>query len=109
MAKKKITVDVFPNDMEATIKVDNNLYIRLVELLVESALKADIKKLDEHFKNILSSEPKNKYEFHMQTLLFLVSKIEEAIREQNIAVEQEIEIGSDDDESTPSQEKPDEN
>jgi hypothetical protein len=106
MAKKKITVDVFPKDTEVTIKIDNTLYIRLVEIVVESALKFEVKKLDEHFQNIISGKPQNQYELHMQTILFLVSKIEDAVREQKVAVEEEIEIGSDDDEEPKSSETP---
>ena len=98
MAKKKINVDAFPNDSEVTIKIDGEMYVRLSQLLLESTLKANIKNLGEHFTNILTKEPVNRYEYHMFTLLTLLSDIENEIKVNNLSVKKEIELDIDEEE-----------
>jgi hypothetical protein len=98
MAKKKISIDVFPDDAEVTIKVDSDLYIRLTELLVETALAVDVKDLGEHLDQIVNKEPTNRYEYHMNTLLLLLGMIEAEIKDKKLSVKKEIEVDTDDEE-----------
>jgi hypothetical protein len=105
MAKKNITVEVFPDSAEVTIKVDGDLYSRITEMLFETTLSVDVKNLDEHFTNIMANEPKNRYEYHMSTLLHLVALIENEVRANNLAVKKDIEV--DDEDEPSSSEKPD--
>jgi len=106
MAKKKISIDVFPDDAEVTIKVDGDLYSRITEMLVETALAVDVKDLGEHLDQIVNKEPTNRYEYHMSTLLLLISMIEDEIRDKKLSVKKEIEVETDDEDTKPS-EKPD--
>jgi hypothetical protein len=106
MAKRKLTVDVFPDDVEVTIKVDGDLYTRISEMMFETVIVTDTKQLGEHLDKILNSEPTNRYEYHMGTLLTLISMIENEVRNNNLSVKKEIEIGDDDDDVTPSPETP---
>lgn len=106
MVKKKISVDIFPDNGEVSIKIDNEMYSRLSQFLIENALQANVKDLGEHFTNILTKEPTNRYEFHMATLLTLLSNIENEIKLNNLSVKKEIEIDTDDEDTKPS-EKPD--
>ena len=106
MAKKKISVDVFPDDAEITIKINGDLYSRITEMLVETALSVDVKDLGEHLDQILNKEPSNRYEYHISTLLLLISMIEDEIRDKKLSVKKEIEVDTDDEE-TKSSETPD--
>ena len=53
----------------------------------------------------MSNEPKNRYEYHMSTLLHLVAIIENEVRSNNLAVKKDIEV--DDEDEPSSSEKPD--
>jgi hypothetical protein len=98
MAKKKISIDVFPDDAEVTIKVDGDLYSRITEMLVETALAVDVKDLGEHLDQIVNKEPTNRYEFHMSTLLLLIGMIEKEVEDKKLSVKKEIEVDIDDEE-----------
>jgi hypothetical protein len=98
MVKKKISVDIFPDNSEVSIKIDNEMYLRLSQFLIESTLQANVKDLGDHFTNILTKEPTNRYEFHMATLLILLSNIENEIKLNNLSVKKELEIDIDDEE-----------
>lgn len=98
MAKKKISIDTFPENATVSIKIDNEMYSRLSQFLIESTLKANVKDLGDHFTNILTKEPANRYEYHMATLLMLLSDIENEIKNNNLSVKKEIEIDVDDEE-----------
>ena len=106
MAKRKLTVEIFPDDAEVTIKIDGDLYTPITEMMFETVIVSDPKQLGEHINNILNSEPTNRYEYHMGTLLTLISMIENEVRNNNLSVKKEIEVGEDDDDVTPSEEKP---
>lgn len=100
MAKRIVTVDVFPDGSEVSVKIDNDLYNRLVRMLVENAMHNTKEDLGTHLQNILDSETKSNYEEHMSTLLYLIALIEDEIRAQNLTIKKEIEI--DDEEGTAS-------
>jgi hypothetical protein len=98
MAKRTVTVDVFPEGSEVSIKIDNDLYNRLVRMLVENAMSNTKEDLGTHLQNILDNETKSNYEEHMSTLLYIIALIEDEMRAQKLIIKKDIEI--DDEEGT---------
>jgi hypothetical protein len=106
MAKKIITIEVFPDDKEVSIKIDSELYNRLVQVLVESALQNTTTDLAEYFQNILDNEVKSRYEEHLATMLELIGLIENAARAQNLTIKKDVEVDDEDGSVNVAEEKP---
>jgi len=106
MAKKIITIEVFPEDKEVSIKIDSDLYNRLVQVLVESALKNTTTNLAEYFQNILDNDTRSRYEEHLATMLELIGLIENEVRNQGLIIKKDIEVDDEDGSVNADPEKP---
>jgi hypothetical protein len=98
---KKVNLQTFPIGKEVTITINAETYARLSQFLVEFSISKDVAQLDAMFKHLMSNEPKNRFEYHVATLLFLVSDIETAAKEQGIIELKEVDLAD-----LSSQEKP---
>lgn len=100
MAEQK-QVDTIPFDSVVTIEISGGYYTRIVQLLLEMAGSKDIKDLTALMNELKTREPKDDFEYHLITVLTLVSTIEKKAKEQGVITKEAIEIPSDAEETDP--------
>ncbi len=81
MAEQK-DIENIPFDAIITIEVNGGFYARVVQLLLEMANNKDIKDLIQLMNELKTREPKDDFEYHLITVLSLVSTIEKKAKEQ---------------------------
>jgi len=87
MAEEKqeiIDVELIPQNQDFSITINTDLYARLQQLVLTGLAYKD----KEHFDKCLEELRNNKIEdpiaYHMQTLIHLIAKFEEAARKENV-------------------------
>lgn len=82
MAESKIPV--FPFDKVAKVEISGGFYVRVSQLLMTYAQQQGVTDLIKFLEEMKTREPKTDFEYHLMTLLTLVSSIETAAKDQKL-------------------------
>ena len=78
-------IEVIPEDALMDIKVSGTFYQRLQALFIYLSQKKDPKEFLLHYAYLIKGgEPKNEYEFHLNTILSLIVEIEKTAKDLNL-------------------------
>lgn len=80
----KQKVPVFPLDKIVEVKISGGFYTRLSQLLISYSKQHEMKDLIQFMEEMKTREPKTEFEYHLMTLLTLLSSIEKSAADQKV-------------------------
>lgn len=85
-----IDVELVPQNAEITFKVNSDFYVRFQQLLLTGLAYQN----QEHFQKCLDEIKNNNIEdpiaYHMQTVLHIIARFEEAARKENLLIKRKF-------------------
>ena len=92
---KKEKIEVLPYDKIVKVGISGGFYNRIAEFAVHYASQMGVKDLIGLLDELKNREPKDKFEYHLVTLLTLTSSVEKAAHEQGLTEIKEVDLPDD--------------
>ncbi len=93
-APEIIDLEILPPGSKITVTIDTDLYIRLQQLMLEGLPFNDLDHLKQCLSDVRNKKADEGITYHLHTILYLLSIIESAAKEQKVIKTKKFDLTS---------------